>query len=167
MQNKRSQVLQIDNQDFGRAGKYLTFRLAEEEYGLEILKVRTIIELMDITPVPKSPHYVKGVIDLRGELIPIVDLRARFGMSKVETSYETVIIVVEARSEGGNVDVGLLVDSVSEVLDISEEDIDDSPAMGESVKSEDIRGIAKTKNSIKILLNIDSVLAGFNYKAAV
>ncbi len=151
-----------------RAGKYLTFKLGEEEYGLEILKVRTIIELMAITPVPHTPHFVKGVINLRGQIIPIADLRLKFGMSEIEETHETVIIVVEVVGEDKqNVDVGIMVDSVSEVLDINGDDIEDAPTFGGSIDSNFILGMAKAKGSVKILLNIDQVLSGFSYAAMV
>ncbi len=99
----------------GARGKYLTFRLAQEEYGLEILKVREIIGLMDITKVPKTPHDIRGVINLRGKVIPVLDLRLKFGMDAIEDTEETCIIVVDIASEDGSILMGILVDAVSEV----------------------------------------------------
>lgn len=141
-----------------RAGKYLTFVLADEEYGLEILKVREIIQMMDITGVPNIPDYVKGVINLRGKVIPVVDQRLKFGMPEAERSDQTCIIVVNL----GNVETGIIVDSVSEVLDIAEEDIDDTPAFGGSIDTDFILGIGKIGESVKILLDISKVLCSAN-----
>jgi len=143
-----------------RAGKYLTFRLAQEEYGLEILKVREIIGLMDITKVPKTPHDIRGVINLRGKVIPVLDLRLKFGMDAMEDTEETCIIVVDIASEDGSVLMGILVDAVSEVLDIQSEEIEDAPTFGADVDTKFILGIGKVKNTVKILLDIDRVLTG-------
>lgn len=143
-----------------RAGKFLTFRLAGEEYGLEILRVTTIIGLMEITAVPQTPAYVRGVINLRGKVIPVVDMRARFGMPATEDTNETCVIVVEVQRDGGAVQMGIAVDSVSEVLNIAAEDIEDAPSFGASQVTDDfILGMAKTGNHVKILLDIDKVLA--------
>lgn len=141
-----------------RAGKYLTFRLAAEEYGLEILKVREIIGLMNITQVPRTPAYIRGVINLRGKVIPVLDLRNKFGMGITEDTEETCIIVVEVYLEGESVMMGIVVDAVSEVLDIQEEEIEDAPAFGTGVDTKFILGIGKVKNEVKILLDIDEVL---------
>ncbi len=143
-----------------RAGKYLTFRLAQEEYGLEILKVREIIGLMDITKVPKTPHDIRGVINLRGKVIPVLDLRLKFGMDAIEDTEETCIIVVDIASEDGSILMGILVDAVSEVLDIQSQEIEDSPTFGADVDTRFILGIGKVKNTVKILLDIDRVLTG-------
>ena len=143
-----------------RGGKYLTFRLGGEEYGLEILKVREIIGLMEITVVPRTPSYVRGVINLRGKIIPVVDLRVKFGMAAIENTEETCIIVVDVLRKGKNVEMGILVDKVSEVLDITNAEIEDAPVFGNGFDTEFILGMAKTKQSVKILLNIDAVLRG-------
>ncbi len=135
-------------------GKYLTFFLANEEYGLEILKVVEIIGIMDVTPVPRTPKYIQGVINLRGKVIPVMDLRIKFGMPHVETTDETVIIVVHAQS----IEMGIIVDKVSEVLDINNESIEDSPAFGTEVNTEYILGIGKAEGNVKLLLDIDRVL---------
>jgi purine-binding chemotaxis protein CheW len=137
-----------------RAGKYLTFGLAEEEYGLEILKVREIISLCDITAVPRTPEHVKGVINLRGKVIPIVDLRVKFGLPEAERTDETCIIVVAV--EG--VEVGIMVDHVSEVQDIAETDIADPPSFGTEVDSDFILGMGKAQARVTILLDISKVL---------
>ncbi|MFP4381736.1 MAG: chemotaxis protein CheW [Candidatus Sumerlaeia bacterium] len=142
------------------AGKYLTFRLAVEEYGIEILKVMEIIKLMDITAVPRTPHYVRGVINLRGKVIPVIDLRQKFGMETVEDTDETCIIVVNVSRDGSDVQMGILVDTVSEVLDIEGNEIEPAPKFGSAVSTEFILGMAKAKGQVKILLDIDSILTG-------
>ena len=137
-----------------RAGKYLTFVLAGEEYGLEILKVREIIGVMDITPVPRTPEFVKGVINLRGKVIPVVDLRLKFDMDEMERTEETCIIVVDVRG----VEMGIIVDKVSEVLDIVGENIEDAPTFGVDVNTDYILGIGKAEDRVTILLDIGKVL---------
>jgi len=141
------------------AGKYLTFRLAAEEYGLEILKVREIIGLMDITHVPRTPDYIRGVINLRGKVIPVIDLRTKFNMEVSEETDETCIVVVEVSTTEGAVMMGVLVDAVSEVLDIQDEQIEDAPAFGTGVNTRFILGIGKVNDEVKILLDIDEVLS--------
>ncbi|PJA29382.1 MAG: chemotaxis protein CheW [candidate division Zixibacteria bacterium CG_4_9_14_3_um_filter_46_8] len=141
-----------------KAGKYLTFRLADEEYGIEILRVREIIGLMDITQVPRTPHYVRGVINLRGKVIPVIDLRMKFDMNVQEDTEESCIIVVDVASADGTVSIGVLVDAVSEVLNIRQEEIEDAPSFGSGIDVDYILGIGKIKNAVKILLNINKVL---------
>ncbi len=136
------------------AGKYLTFALAAEEYGLAVVKVREIISMRDVTAVPKTPEYVKGVIDLRGKVIPITDLRLRFGLAEIERTAETCIIVVSVN----DVDMGVIVDKVLEVLDIAAEDIEDAPAFGENVDTDFIRGMAKEGGHVTTLLDIEKAL---------
>lgn len=148
-----------------KAGKYLTFKLAAEDYGLEILKVQEIIKMMEITKVPRTPHFVRGVINLRGKVIPVVDLRLKFGMSEMETTDKTCVIVVQVARGGGIVTMGIIVDEVSEVLDIAAEDIEPSPSFGTTVDTRFILGMAKTKGSVKILLDIDKVLSGDELEA--
>ncbi|MCK4625136.1 MAG: purine-binding chemotaxis protein CheW [Phycisphaerae bacterium] len=143
-----------------KAGKYLTFVLAGEEYGLEILRVREIIGYMDITAVPQTPDYVKGVINLRGQVIPVVDLRTKFGMETAEQTEETCIIVVEISQGDHSISTGIVVDRVSEVLDIASGDIEDPPDFGSRVDTDFILGMGKIGDSVKILLDIDKVLAG-------
>ncbi len=138
--------------------KYLTFKLAKEVYGLEILKVREIIGLLPITRVPRMPEHVRGVINLRGKVIPVNDLRLKFGMEKGEETSETCIIVVDAEDGRGDLMIGILVDSVSEVLDISDKNIEDTPEMGSTVDSGFISGIGKVDEKVVILLDIGRVL---------
>lgn len=136
------------------AGKYLSFILGEEEYGIEILTVNEIISIIEITSIPNLPDYVKGVINLRGSVIPIVDLRMKFNMPEKEYGKETCIIVVNLRDRL----MGIAVDTVSEVLDISEEEIDRSPNFGSAVKTDFILGMGKVKEKVVILLDINNVL---------
>jgi len=142
----------------GSGGKYLTFSLQNEEYGLEILKVREIIGLMDITSVPQTPEYVAGVINLRGKVIPVVDLRLKFGMPHEEFTDQTCIIVVEVQASKGQALVGIIVDTVSEVLDIRGADIEPAPEFGETIDTSFILGMGKVKEEVKILLDIDRVI---------
>lgn len=142
-----------------RGGKYLTFALGKEEYGLEILKVREIIGFMEITVVPRTPAHVRGVINLRGQVISVVDLRARFNMEAVEQTEQTCIIVVEIHGQDGRpLSTGIVVDRVSEVLNIAGENIEDSPEFGGAVDTDFIFGIGKVGKSVKILLDIDKIL---------
>jgi purine-binding chemotaxis protein CheW len=143
-----------------REGKYLTFSMANEEYGIGILKIKEIIGMMTITPVPQTPAFVKGVINLRGKVIPVVDLRLKFGMEEIEYTERTCIIVVEIAGQTGNVQIGIVVDAVSEVLNIKGEDIEDTPTFGTKLNIEYILGMAKMEGGVKILLDIDRVLSG-------
>lgn len=139
----------------GHEGKYLTFVLGDEEYGLEILKVREIIGVMEITSVPQTPEFIKGVINLRGKVIPVIDLRLKFGMKPAEYTEETCIIVVDI----GKALMGILVDTVSEVLDIAKDQIEPPPSFGSRIQTEFILGMGKIKGKVKILLEIDKVLS--------
>ena len=136
-------------------GKFLTFILGSEVYGIEILKVREIIKLMDITAVPRTPDYLKGVINLRGKVIPIVDLRSKFSMPEIEHTQETCIIVAEVNQTS----IGIIVDSVSEVSNINSEEIEEAPHLGQNIDTDFILGLGKTKERIVILLDIELVLS--------
>lgn len=149
----------IDKVGPSKEGKYLTFALAQEQYGLEILKVREIIGYLDVTSVPQTPAYVKGVINLRGQVIPVIDLRTKFGMEPSDVTDETCIIVAETRQAGRTLSTGIVVDRVQEVLDIASESIEDAPQFGNSVDTDFVMGMAKVDDSVKILLDIDAVLA--------
>ncbi len=142
-----------------REGKYLTFTLADEEYGIGILKIKEIIGMMQVTSVPQTPEFVKGVINLRGKVIPVVDLRLRFGMEAMDYTERTCIIVVEIKGSSGTVQIGIVVDSVSEVLSIRGEDIEDTPTFGTKLNTDYILGMAKMEGGVKILLDIDQVLS--------
>jgi len=139
-------------------GKYLTFALGNEEYGLGILKVREIIGIMEITPVPHTPEFIKGVINLRGRVIPVLDLRLKFDMASQEYTDRTCIIVVEILGRSGSIQVGMVVDAVSEVVNVSAEEIEPPPAFGMDVDTAYILGMAKIKGKVKILLDIDKIL---------
>jgi purine-binding chemotaxis protein CheW len=141
-----------------REGKYLTFSLAGEEYGIGILKIKEIIGMMPITGVPQTPEYVKGVVNLRGKVIPVIDLRVRFGMMAIEYTERTCIIVVEIGSPAGQVVIGVVVDSVSEVLNIQSSEIENTPTFGADVDTGYLLGMAKMEGGVKILLDIDRVL---------
>ena len=142
-----------------KLGKYLTFKLNEEEYGIGIIKVKEIIGMMAITSVPRTPEFVKGVINLRGKVIPIVDLRLKFSMEAIPYMERTCIIVVEIDSNDATVLIGIVVDAVSEVLNINEDDIEETPTFGTELNTEYILGMAKMEGGVKILLNIDNVLS--------
>ncbi len=136
-------------------GKFLTFVLGDEIYGIEILKAREIIGLMDITTVPQTPDYMKGVVNLRGKVIPVIDLRMKFSMQEEEHTQETCVIVVEVNGTS----IGLIVDSVSEVSDINGAEIEDAPNFGQGIDTDFIMGLGKVKEKIIILLDIDAVLS--------
>ena len=141
-------------------GKYLTFILGHEEYGIEILKVQEIIGMMEVTAVPKAPPFIRGIINLRGNVIPVVDLREKFEMPRKENSEKTCVIVlnVNAGDAAKTVTMGILVDEVSEVLDIASEKIDPPPDFGAAVDTRFILGIGKLEKKVAILLDIDKVL---------
>ncbi|MBA2881766.1 purine-binding chemotaxis protein CheW [Desulfosalsimonas propionicica] len=141
------------------SGKYLTFHLGDEGYGLEILKVQEIIGMLEITKIPQTPNYVKGVINLRGKVIPVIDLRLKFGMPEQELTRKTCIIVVQVQKSDTALIIGIVVDEVSEVLNISGEQIEAAPSLGMQVNTHFILGMAKTESAVKILLDIDKVLS--------
>jgi purine-binding chemotaxis protein CheW len=142
-----------------KAGKYLTFKLGAEEYGLEILKVQEIIKMMDITKVPRTPEFVRGVINLRGKVIPVVDLRLKFNMEAKAATEKTCVIVVQVAHTGGRVTMGTIVDEVSEVLDIVGEQIEPAPEFGTTVDTDFILGMGKVARKVVMLLDIDKVLS--------
>lgn len=148
--------------------KFLTFRLGDEEYGLEILNVREIIGVIDITPLPQTPEWISGVINLRGKIIPVMDLRARFGLESVEHSDETCIIVVEVDHEAdGSFQMGVVVDTVSEVLDITGGAIESSPRFGCRLDTSFIMGMGKSKDRVITLLDVHAVLSRETVEAAL
>lgn len=142
-----------------KEGKYLTFSMADEEYGIGILKIKEIIGMMPITTVPQTPEFVKGVINLRGKVIPVIDLRVRFGLKAIDYTERTCIIVVEIEGSSGTVQIGIVVDAVSEVLNINEDEVEDTPTFGTKLKTDYILGMAKMEGGVKILLDIDRVLS--------
>ncbi len=158
MANSNIGLNPADSQLEDIAGKYLTFDLADEEYGLEILRVREIIGMMDITPVPRTPDFVLGVINLRGKVIPVVDLRLKFGLPYKEPDERTCVIVVEVANQDMTVQMGIVVDRVNEVVDVKSEDVEPTPSFGVSLDTSFIHGMAKVGEKVKILLDIDKVL---------
>lgn len=135
-------------------GKFLTFFLGKEEYAIEILKVREIIGLMPITPVPKMPSYIRGVLNLRGKIVPVMNLRTRFGLEEVDDTEETCIIVIQHEAYL----MGVLVDKVSEVVDIESGDIEDVPSVGVAEQSEYLAGLGKVKDTVKMIIEVNKVL---------
>jgi purine-binding chemotaxis protein CheW len=149
-----------------KPGKYLSFALGHEEYGLEILKVQVIIGMMPVTKVPRTPDYVRGVVNLRGRVIPVIDLRGKFGMERVEDTEKTCIIVVQVRQQGTTVTMGVIVDEVSEVLNFTSEQIEPAPAFGGGVQdAEFITGMGKLGKKVVILLDVDRVLSNDEIEA--
>lgn len=144
-----------------RIGKYLTFLLGREEFAIQVLKVREIMGIQDITAVPQTPTYVKGVINLRGKVIPVVDLRLKFCLPEIEYTQRTCIIVVQVQAAGVALHTGIIVDAVSEVLTLAAGDIEDTPDFGDGGASAAgyLLGMAKVKGKVKILLDIDRVLS--------
>jgi purine-binding chemotaxis protein CheW len=141
-----------------RAGKYLTFFLASEEYGVEILKVQEIIERIPITPVPLTSKYILGVINLRGKIHPVMDLKIKFGMEETEITDETCIIVIKTFS----LMMGILVDKVSEVVNMASDDIEDTPSFGADVNPEYLLGVGKTGGRVRLLLDIEKVITAYD-----
>ena len=154
VKKKEESVLDKTMELLAKEGKYLTFALGKEEYGVEILTVREIIGLMDITAVPQVPKYVKGVINLRGKVIPVIDLRLKFDMESIDYTNETCIIVINVEQTL----MGVVVDRVCEVLDIGQEAIEPAPSFGQKLKTDFILGMGKIGEKVKILLNIEGVL---------
>ena len=148
-----------------QAGKYLTFVTGAEEYGLPVLKVREIIKMMEITTVPQAPPCVRGVINLRDKVIPVTDLRLKFGLPSQDATDQTCIIVVEVAAGGRKTMMGLLVDGVSEVLNLQAKEIEEPPTFGSGISTDYMRGLAKVKGTVKILLDIDRVMVGSEIEA--
>jgi purine-binding chemotaxis protein CheW len=141
------------------AGKYLTFNLGGESYGLEIMKVQEIIKIIDVTQIPKTPEFVRGVINLRGKVIPVIDLRLKFEIQAQEDTEKTCIIVMQVKSKDDTVTIlGIIVDEVSEVLDIGEEKIEPSPSFGANIDTDFILGMGKVGDKVMSMLDIDKIL---------
>jgi purine-binding chemotaxis protein CheW len=156
---KFSQAEQPNRALLDKEGKYVTFALGPEEYGLEILKVLEIISYTDMTTVAQQPAYVKGVINLRGQFIPVIDLMARFGMENSEITEETCIIIVEINQLEHKFSTGIVVDQVPEVMDIASQNIGEAAQFASSIDTDFILGLGKIGENVKILLDIDKVLA--------
>lgn len=142
-----------------RAGKYLTFQLASEEFGVRVMKVREIMGVQEITAVPRTPVHVKGVINLRGKVIPVIDLRLKFGLPQAEYTQRTCIIVTQVQGESSTLQMGVIVDGVSEVLNLTGQEVEDTPDFGDAAATQYLLGMAKVKGKVKILLDIDKVLS--------
>lgn len=142
------------------AGKHLTFKLGRECYGVPVLQVREIIRLCDITPVPQMPDYIKGVLNLRGKIIPVADLRLRFKLSSIANTDLTCIVVVKISLPGNSVrHMGLIVDAVEEVVNLAAAEIEAPPNLGINTKADYVLGMAKVKGGVKILLDVDRLVA--------
>ncbi|MGL1902999.1 MAG: chemotaxis protein CheW [Fibrobacterales bacterium] len=141
------------------AGKYLTFTLGDEEYGLPILTVQRIIQLQDITAVPKTPDYVLGVINLRGKIIPIVEVRNKFQMESIEPTDNSCIIVVQIPVGNTELTMGMLIDAVSEVVFIDDKQMQETPEFGDGVQTEFITSMAKIDEKVVMLLDIEKILS--------
>jgi purine-binding chemotaxis protein CheW len=147
-------------------GKFLTFLVGRESYGISVLQVREIIKLAPITAIPQAPAYVKGVINLRGKIVPVVDLRLKFNQSAVQATERTCIIVVEAHLSGSrSTQIGIIVDGVEDVANLTAADVETPPEFGAKVSTDYIAGMAKIKGAVKTLLNIDKVLASSDIPA--
>jgi len=141
------------------AGKYLTFQLGSEVYGLEILKVQEIIGMMHVTTVPRTPEFVRGVINLRGKVIPVIDLRLKFSMESHDDTERTCIIVVQVSAGASTITMGIIVDEVSEVLDIKADQIEPAPSFGTGFDTEFILAMGKIGQKVVMLLDVDKVLS--------
>lgn len=142
----------------GKSQKYLTFSIGDEHYGIPIGTVKEIIGMMHITSVPKTPRFIKGVINLRGKIIPIMDLRLKFGLSEREYTERTCIIVVDIHGNTGSRNVGVIVDTVSEVLSISQDDIEKTPQNDIQNEGNFIDGMGKMKDKVIMLIEINKIL---------
>jgi len=143
-----------------RSGKFLTFKLGEETYAVEVLKIKEIIRMQRVTPVPHLPAYMQGIINLRGKVIPVIDLRIKFGLESVEVTERTCVVVVQIILSGDNrpAPVGMIVDAVEEVMNINEEQVEDNPDLGSTLENRFIDGLAKFDDIIVTLLNIDRLI---------
>lgn len=141
-----------------RAGKYLAFHLDGADYAIQVLRVREIMGMREVTSVPRTPHFVRGVLKLRGRVIPVIDLRLKVGLPAQEYTEQTCIIVVQVPAEGASAQMGIIVDAVSEVLTLADEEIEDAPDVGAGVQLPYVLGIARTKGKVKTLLSIETVL---------
>ena len=150
---------QIAEGEGGQAERYLTFNLAGEQYGIDIMKIQEIIGLVPITALPTAPAYCRGVINLRDIVIPTIDLRTKLGMDPVEDTERTCIIIVEVQGAKGQIQFGLVVDEVAEVLHVSQAEMNPAPEYGGSLDSDLIQGIGVVGGQVKIFLDIDLVMS--------
>lgn len=153
-----SETMEIEKQSTESVGKYITFSLDGEEYGIPIINIREIIGMMKITPVPRTPQFVRGVINLRGKVIPVIDLRTRFGLEFKESDTRTPIVVVEVYIDGSKLQIGIVVDAVSEVIHVTPQNLEATPSFGVDIDTDFILGMAKFEGGIKTLLDINKAL---------
>ena len=139
--------------------QYLTFKLGDEIFALDVAKVREVLDFTSVTRVPRTPAFMRGVINLRGSVVPVVDLRLTFGMTSTQKTVNTCIVVVEVTLDGESVVVGALADSVEEVIDLEPDQIEPPPTNGASVRTEFIQGIGKRETGFLIILDIDGVFS--------
>lgn len=158
MAERTDAVVEISEYQKNLSGKYLTFYLEDEEYAVEILKVQEIIQMQSVTRVPKVPAFVRGIINLRGKVIPVIDLRAKFNMEIVPDTEKTAIVVIKIDHRESTVTTGIIIDNVKEVADLEPESIDPAPTFGSDIDTEFIMGISKSESNVKILLDIDKIL---------
>jgi purine-binding chemotaxis protein CheW len=147
--------------------QYLTFHLAGEEYGVGILKVKEILEYDTLTKVPAAPSFIRGVINLRGSVVPVIDLAVKFGLAASPITKRTCVVIVEADADGRRTVMGIIADSVSKVIDLAPGDIEPAPQFGTRVRSDHLQGMGKTGKKFALLLDIDRVLAADELAAAV
>jgi len=139
--------------------QFLTYKLGDETFALDITKVREVLDFTTVTKVPRTPEFMRGVINLRGSVVPVVDLRLKFGMTRTENSVNTCIIITEVTVDGDTTILGCLADSVQEVLDLDEEHIAPAPKIGTKLRTEFIRGMGKRDDRFIIILDIDKVFS--------
>lgn len=154
----------MNTETISEVKQYLTFKLKNEVFGVDVAQVREILELIKITKVPQTPDYMRGVINLRGNVVPVVDMRLKFGMAETEATVDTCIVVVEVELEGENTVLGALVDSVQEVFELDPKDIEPAPKIGTKLKTDFIKGMGKKDDKFLILLNIDEVFSSDELK---
>jgi purine-binding chemotaxis protein CheW len=148
------------------AAQYLTFQLSDEVFAVEVAKVREILEYINITKVPRTPEFMRGVINVRGSVVPVLDLRLKFGMTRTEQSVNTCIIVLEIDFEGETTILGALADSVQEVIELEPDQIEPAPKIGTQLKTEFIKGIGKRDNEFIMILDIDRVFSAEDLQIA-
>lgn len=149
----------MSNSNVSETIQYLTFQLAEETFALDVAKVREILELTTVTKVPQTPEFMRGVINLRGSVVPVIDLRLKFGMTQTEQKIDTCIIVVEVRLDEENIVLGALADSVQEVVELGPEQIEPAPQIGTRLNTDFIRGMGKLDGGFVMILDIDRVFS--------
>ncbi len=145
--------------DIKKTRQYLTFMLRKEVFGIDVVKVKEVLDYIDITKIPQMPECMRGIINVRGTVVPIVDMRLKFGMEKADTSVDTCIIVMEISYEGDIITIGALADAVKEVIDLRGDEIEPSPRLGSSWNSEFIQGIGKHNDVFIIILDIDRIFS--------